>query len=1711
MFRLRSVLSALLVISMSIVTPFVATESATAAGTVSKTVIVKDSSGNLLQGAIVAFGYTDSNALGWSFTSPVTTDVNGSVTITGLPQDANLYAELNIDPAVSDTTNAAYYGQINDALNWNLGTTSTIHVQLQAANFRVNPKSSSGGDVPLYSSISYPPYMSGAWFNGNLLRLGPIGLYMEAGSPGWGGPFQIRPWDSFAASADSPFFALMRSTNSGPILLDPTTNLPLTSSGAIWNINLVKTTFSYQLVSPTDPTAVQPFKRLLVNFPDSNGNDRYFQFNLGGKMGLPDGTFHMQVWPAYGTSTYANENYTAVVTNGGTSVVIYPGESASGTPLTPIAGVYSLALALPNFSGTVLATNGSALVLSGNQYLNGQVLKLNSNNNYQYAYNFATTGGYALKFTQPGSYKIRIQPYNMPGYTDTDSLPIVVTGTAPNVSISYGGASASSAVVQNLTLASPNLILNVINPKTSTPVTNGWVQINQVNGNNESWVTNLNLDPATPGVASTSLADGTYRLFVNPQPGITALAGLTQKIYTAVISGSGASVALYEGRTITGTPLVGSSKTYTVYVANANVTGGLVDGSGNPIVPGVNTWINSCLQQLMPDGVNWNYLSCNTTDATGHFAFSVTTTGSFRVLLEPGGRTDFAPTYSSIFTVADANALASLNQAFGNIPANPVTVRLHVRVPGQSSDLSFANIQVLKDNQHVTWLNTSNNGTASLYLATPGTYRFVAQPPQGLSGVTLKSYDVTATGTSPNISIAIAGVTANGDGSFTLPLGTATLQGTVMVPGATTVAGNSQIVAIDHATNREMWEYSTVSDSITGAWSMYLPAGTYGIRANTPWGTSTYSNSDVLESITVDAGGNATLAGAAGSFTASTVGLHLNNPYWSGTIINPVTSAPLAQAHACLNLTISGKQTWSCANSDTSGNWVMSKPVGFVAFDDNSDLQVAENQNPIFAMADYRGSTAIQSAGLLAAGASGITLHPNNPNVSIKVLAGGVPASNLWLNLSSATTGIWYGGSATDSLGIAHFSASDLAHAFRVQIDTNNNPTVSATYAATTKIYLDSEMAGLTSGGQFSDTITLSAPNVKGTVVDPATSQPVQYSWIDMLDTTLNQWVGGANTNANGVFLLNAPAPVSGSKHYQLYANPPWNSSSTSTRHAYSFDLSSSNVVSNFKDESSGGAIIETSTGYSLTLSVPSVTGVVKDPTGTSAITNSWVVPTNAAGTIEYGQQGGNTQLSGRFGLSLADGAYQIYANTPWGNSVYSASAKCAITIAGGQVTTGGSCVQPDKSIVLPLRAPNYIVHVYAPDGTTPVQNVHVGIGVGMWNANAQTDASGTAALFIDPASILSTNNGALTGPQNMWLWIDPPWGTSDYVRTQCYSLQASTPCSTLPQVTPGAGAFAPASATLNVSLAAPNTHVTVKGPAGEAINSGAWVTLFSVFPGGGRNWLGGSNTDVNGVAAFNLDSAAISGKLAVQVDAPWNLKATYSGKTYDNTGAGLDYVSVNNATFNLTTPNLILNVKDSTGLSGIQSGWVGIENVNISDTSTIGWYNGYGLDQLGTTSISLPSSSRFKLTVYPSPGVAGVSTSCYLTTDGAGTVNALAGNCSAGSAVVSKLLTITLPIGNTSGLVVETGTAIPVVGAIVYANIVTGGVRSTDPLTAVVTSTNLNGRYSMQLDPSLTWQITVTPVNTPSDIRKLAAKTLSAFPFTGPTVVQDATLDVLP
>jgi hypothetical protein len=89
--------------------------------------------------------------------------------------------------------------------------------------------------------------------------------------------------------------------------------------------------------------------------------------------------------------------------------------------------------------------------------------------------------------------------------------------------------------------------------------------------------------------------------------------------------------------------------------------------------------------------------------------------------------------------------------------------------------------------------------------------------------------------------------------------------------------------------------------------------------------------------------------------------------------------------------------------------------------------------------------------------------------------------------------------------------------------------------------------------------------------------------------------------------------------------------------------------------------------------------------------------------------------------------------------------------------------------------------------------------------------------------------------------------------------------------------------------------------------------------------------------------------------------------------------------------------------------------------------------------------------------------------------------NCSAGlvtsapNADVLKL-TITLSNGNVSGVVHAPDNS-AFVGATVYANLVVDGVMSTDGATAVTASTNANGGFGLQLDPTKKWRIKILPL----------------------------------
>ena len=1186
------------------------------------------------------------------------------------------------------------------------------------------------------------------------------------------------------------------------------------------------------------------------------------------------------------------------------------------------------------------------------------------------------------------------------------------------------------------------------------------------------------------GGGSIGLPDGSYRLKTYP-----GTSGFAASFYSATVSG-GEVTSLKVGYPATSTNVQIDNGIAVFALGIPNLSGLITKPNGDTLTLTGNQGFSV---QLMKDDGYGNYQHVEGTWSQGIYAFNISRVGSYRIEIQPQDLSDYASTRSQVITVTDSGGIklsvngdAASSSLVNNIKLATPSLKIRVREVDGSINLKNAGIEIRKDERFFTWVNTMNSGIAAINLDSPGNYQFIVNPIESTPNSTRKVYEAVATaGNNNEISVSISGVTPDANGLSTLYLGAAQIRGKVLQPTGTTGVANSWVVAVDKNTKNEMWQYGSNSSS-DGSFAMSLPAGTYTLFARAPYGVATVGDSAPIGDLTVDGSGNVTIAGAAqsASMTADNFVIRLQVPFWSGKVLAPTGSDGVPNARVCLNSIVSGNQFWACANTNSQGQWAMGKPAGFNDFGSNDQLQIAENQNAKYSMATYQGKTAIESSGFLHTGAS-VDLRLKAPNFTIRTLYGSdtpTAASNMWVNLN-AVSGGWLGGSSTDSNGYAKFYVSDLTKGVQVQIDPANNPAVSAVAASTMKKYLDGEMSSYVTSSSFSDTITLSVPNIRGIVTDSGTVAP--NSWVELIDSSTNEWKGGSNTNRDGYFALNAA-----NGQYTLRVNPPWNSSTTATNHSYSVTISGGNV-STFIDKVTEGAVVTTPYGsgsaYSLTLGTPSVIGKVTDPTN-QEVQNSWVTPTNTETGNQLWQIGANSRSDGSFSMAVPDGLYSISANAPWNNSEYSSSAGCSVTISNGAITTSaGGCVLSNKQLNLQLRAPNLRVQVKDANGTA-LQNAHVGLGLGKWNVHAQTDSSGYASLFIDPAAINSINNGKITGAQNLWMWIDPPYGSSDSVRVQCSSGQANTACSTLATVTPGNSTFSDAQ--FIAVLPAPNTSVFVKLPNGTSAGANAWVTLEKILKNGsqqeiGRQWLAGSNTDSNGKATFNITDTNVA--YAVRIEAPWNQRDLYAGAIYDtSTGViGLNWAQVNAQNFALTSPNLTLAAKISDGSAAMSNGWIGVQKVNGSNVY-MRWIGGYGLDQNGKVSVKLDANDRFKITLNPGYGINGVATDCIVTTDSDGVVSIVAGQCGTGT-LASTTITLPIATGNVTGVVSGPG-SVKVVGAIVRATINGSPESEEDP----ITSTDKNGVYNLQLDASQRWDIKIVPVNIGTDSVRLQSKTES-------------------
>ena len=1724
----RTIRITLFALIFGVLAPIAATTSANASGTITETVHVKDHTGASLAGALVEFGYGP-NSIFTSFTSPATVPSGSDqVTIT-MPSDYVASDKLGmwIEPPAGDTADAVTTARSTGVKTSNGNTagvyldptqSEVVNVQLLPSSVVLNPVDSANNPLPLPLWVDTPIRWTSGVNSGLvtpttnvLLRTGAFGINIASGITqseldalnNGNSSYDISLYPNglltYTAHDTSVAISLFGVTLGSPDTLtqyDPSTNQALSvqpqHSQGIYQSNNLINNFK---INTLDPRNSQPLATSNDNGyanvfkEDSNGNqnDWVGTFNIddAGNSGfyLAPGTYLVQIAGpnASGSQvpTFSNTNYSLTVTS--QSVALVKGNFGDNGAAVSAGsnGFFPTTYTVANFVGKIEDSSGAEFNLSGNQSFCEHLQQQDNQGNWNDIWSTQTCpqlSVYGMTIPGAGTWRVAIQPNGVSGYTTSFTGNVVATQSGGSLNLAYAGGATTSPVNHDIRMDVPNLFLNIIDPSSSTPntpLTNGGGNINLVDNGQQSQFLNFGIDPNNPG-ETAKLPDGTYYLYISPDQSNTQLAPNT---YTVVVS-SGA-ISMYEGQGTTGSPVLpNSNHVFTVSPSLGNVSGTFLV-NGNP-PPNTNTQNVSACDQYLVNG-NWQVGTCTGVSGTnGAFALSVNINGTHRLIFQPNGVNGIANTYSDQFVVSGngssithANAsAATLN--LGTIAAAQPTLSVQITAGGQVQQ--NAGVEVRQDNQWIEWDNTGSSGTTGISFAAAGTYQFIVHP--AVSGAyTTKTYTVVVTGTPGSLTASITGVTPTGS-TYVLPLAAATLSGLVEQPNGAKV-WNAQVMATDLATNQDIWQNSvqTFSD---GSWSMSLPAGTYNIRAIAPYGVTQFSDSQELGIVTVDSSGNATLSGDlhSGDFANATptqITLKLQHPYWSGTVkdpgINGAAPTPDANASVCLNLQNSGY----CANTDLSGNWSMSKPLGFTDFDANSSLQARPNGTSQFAETIFNGKSAIVGSGFATGGGSGINITLQQPNFVVSLNdAGNIAASNLWVNVSPINGGPQIAGGLTGSDGKVNLfvDPSYLSNGVNIYVDVTGNSSISNVYGQTNKTMSSAALTADTDGnGLVTVPVTLIAPNIRGQL-NYANGTSAGNTNVDLFNATTQQWVTNGFVSPTGSFTLNAPgtgAPIT----YTLTVRAPNNSSIPAAGHSYLVTVDGTGNISSITDPLQGNsALTATNSIYTFSLVAPSVTGVITNKSGSMTIQNSWVQPTGP------GQEGSNSDSNGKFALALPDGTWQIQANVPYGDSSNAPSAVCTLTVSGGATTAaaGTGCAFNNGSITLTLQEPNLAVTLLDSSGH-PIVGGNVSADAQSWHSNSQTDASGTAHIYVDWDAIKSSN-GITSGPVDFHLGLHPAFGSTTSINLDCDSM--GNLIAGCPAIQSLNGAFTNTQWT--VTLPSPNTHFTVlETTTGTVAEPNGWAQLLLLNNGYISGNVGSSNTDANGQAVFNVTNPSdTSVKYAVQVNPSWS-DTTYAPTLYTNSGAGFTYSQINGAIFTLGSPNLTVTSKAKNGTSANLGGWVCAEYFNGNTGYTTSWITCQGLNQNGAAKMLLPwttgtqDQQYIRLTFNSGDASFGATNSCtVVVTNGVVQGSGMQGtSCSVSGGSINE----NLSAGNVQGRIIRQDTSAAVVGAIVKAT-VHGLTGAAAEASAIMTSTDINGNFGLQLDPSEPWDLKVIPVH---------------------------------
>ncbi len=1371
------------------------------------------------------------------------------------------------------------------------------------------------------------------------------------------------------------------------------------------------------------------------------------------------------------TSPRASKFHIKVTSTGTYRLVIRPNNSSvlakTTTPeftisdLGTLTDLGNVAVAAPLFKIQFRTAGGSENLAYGNFVVSGTSFSEDG---------YADASGWAgISVPTAGTYSIEIDPpYSGQSVSvQAKTYELVVSNVAGVLTPTITGVSQESDGSFVLRYGVPNVTGRILTSNGGVFTANGNryanIQIQKYFSDKNQWNwSNYSARVGQDGTFGANIdANGTYRLRIQPS-GVTDSA-LTLSESFEVTDANRTSIAKAFGDITLRSPLA---------KLRVRLSGSTLD-------------IKYAQVEIRKDNV---FMDWADTSELGVAAIALSEAGTYQFVVHPEYRnqnTSTAKTYTA--TVTGTTSLAIEIQ--GATVGSDGTHVLYLGTPNVTGKLvdsagaavggknnNWASIQAQKYDSvrnYWDWSNQYTNATADgsfgLSLTDPGTYRLRMEP-YGRNDIAT-TYSESFTLTSQNI----ASFSKN-FGSLTM--NAPTLRGKVVAPDGSTVSPNTQVLAIDDATGQEMWEYSRGSDA-NGNWSMMLPKGSYSIYARAPWGQTAFGSSEPVAGLSVNSMGVGTFSGGQ---NASSITLQLQNPTWSGVAKEPGSSATVMNnVQICLGHGTL-KRSWNCTETNSTGQWSLSKPFGFTAFDDSSELQIRETNNRQFAEKRLLGKTAIEAVlGSYSAGQTyaNITVRPTAPNAEFTVTAGSTPQANIWVNLDRPGVG-WVGGGSTDANGKVRFYVPDLTQEFNVTAQADGQNGLRGSYATTRKTYQYVASRGVSES--FADTVELATPNFKGYLSEVPAQEgslaaKVQWSWVEIYSQTTGH-SASTNTDSNGFFATLLKPPASGTETYRVTVRPGYGSSSLQAKREYTAVVNSSGVVTLTVAATGASVPVGAESLFNLTLGESSVRGGVYLPDGTTAVPNSWVLPFDIQARQDQWQFASGTDQNGAFGMALPDGSYRIQADAPNRSGDYVKSASCAVSVANGVVATLNNECVIDGQLKLKLRTANLKFKLVKPkasagDPDVAVPNAYVGVSVGNWHSYGYSNADGTVSLMIDEDEI-ANRNPSLDGAQDIHVWVSSPGESSDIVAWNCNSGDADPICKDLQDIVIGQPYLASPVNLGSVQYKAPNVTIQANKPDGSSIGSGAWVTVLKE-ESGWKRWMGSASTNTQGKAVFNLENTLDTDRFTVELQVPWNLRQQYAQGTFE----GLTFAQLSTLQFAVLNPNLTLSIKQSNGTSISRWAWVQVERVNSISYATTGWLGGYGSDEAGVTAMTLPLFGTYKLTVNPGPESVGARTSCVVSVNGSGVVSLVESECGGQSALSGQTFAFRLASGNVQGFIYKDSSTDALEGAVVIAEAF--NVEGTVSRNIVQTSnSDATGKYGLQLDPSYTWKLRVAYVNQP-------------------------------